>query len=131
MTYETGNEVLLFREKIVNNRIGEWIGAFKVSGVDLIRKPVYVQLKAAEPAKAFRIPQFKKIYLPPQQASNIFFYNLRRAIDCFISDSDKERADHAILNDKAVHKNDPWADTDERTEMKEAKVMGLMKFETF
>lgn len=30
VTYERGNEVLVWREKLANNRVGEWVGPFIV-----------------------------------------------------------------------------------------------------
>eukprot|EP00171_Calliarthron_tuberculosum_P022450 IDg22450t1 len=42
ISYEPGEQVLVWREKQVNNRIGEWMGPKTVHGFDPERKLVYV-----------------------------------------------------------------------------------------
>lgn len=41
--YEPGDEVLVWRENVVNSLIGEWVGPYPVLGMDAIGKIVYVQ----------------------------------------------------------------------------------------
>ena len=42
---EPGDPVLVWRENVVNNRIGEWLGPFKVDNYDASRKLVFVKEK--------------------------------------------------------------------------------------
>lgn len=70
--YEIGDQFLVFREKQVNNRIGERLGPFTVCGIDINSKLVYVSLKPPESPKAFDLAQVKKYYPPEIFASHLF-----------------------------------------------------------
>lgn len=43
IAYKPGDKVLLWREKVVNNRIREWVGPLEVLGLESARKTVYIQ----------------------------------------------------------------------------------------
>ena len=53
--YTPGDMVLVWREKIVNNRIGEWMGPYKVEGFDPSSKIVHIREKAGAPVKTFNV----------------------------------------------------------------------------
>ena len=57
--FEVGSEVLVWRENTVDNRIGEFVGPFKVLGTDYERRLVYVQDCKIGPARPFNIAQVK------------------------------------------------------------------------
>eukprot|EP00171_Calliarthron_tuberculosum_P002020 IDg2020t1 len=70
--FSPGDEVLVRREKIHANRIGEWLGPFLVDGVDAERKLVYVRDVAVGPAKPFNVAQVKRYYTPDKAAGTCF-----------------------------------------------------------
>lgn len=57
--FEVGQRVLVWRERKVENRIGEWLGPFVVHGTDPERKLVYVQDVKVGPARPFNVTQVK------------------------------------------------------------------------
>ena len=58
--YDPGDQVLVWREKIVNHRIGEWLGPFTVLGMDASKKLVYIQDVKAGAAHLFNVAQVKR-----------------------------------------------------------------------
>lgn len=59
-SYGVGDRVLVFREKQVKNRIGEWLEQFSVMDIDMDRKLIHVQIKENENPKAFNLAQVRK-----------------------------------------------------------------------
>ena len=57
--YKPGDSVLIWREKIFNNRIGEWLGPFTVLSVDDEKKLVYVKEAKIGAARPFNVVQVK------------------------------------------------------------------------
>ena len=60
--------MLVWREKIVNHRIGEWVGPFTVIATDESRKLVYVKDPKIGPARPFNAVQVKR-YLTSETTS--------------------------------------------------------------
>lgn len=58
-SYQPGDKVLVWREKLIANRIGEWLGPFIVDSVDYIKKLVYIRDGKEGPAKPFNVAQVK------------------------------------------------------------------------
>lgn len=77
--YEYGDQVLVECEKIVSNRIGEWLEPFQVLGKDADEKIVYVQNTKVGNARAFNEIQVKR-YIPSNEISSSLFQEL---LDCF------------------------------------------------
>ena len=61
-TIEVGMQVLTWREKIVESRIGEWLGSFTVVHVDNESKLAYVRDVKIGPCKPFNFAQVKPYY---------------------------------------------------------------------
>lgn len=66
--YQPGDNVLVWRENIVNHRIGEWLGPFTVLATDESKKLVYVQDAKIGAARPFNAVQVKR-YLTPETTS--------------------------------------------------------------
>lgn len=73
--YEPGDEVLLWKEKVVNNHIGEWIGPFRVETIDRVKKLVYIRRgKSITPYNQTQV----KPYLRPVNLPTLSFSMLKR-----------------------------------------------------
>lgn len=69
VTYEQGEEILVWREQQVNNRIGESVGPHVVDAWDPQKKLVYIRETQIGPIRPFNVTQVKK-YLRPHDASH-------------------------------------------------------------
>lgn len=58
-SYELGDKVLVWRDKIVTSRIGEQFGPFSVLDVDYDKKLVCVRDDTNSPARPFNVAQVK------------------------------------------------------------------------
>ncbi len=76
-SFQPGDMALVWHEKIVNNRIGEWLGPFRALGVDESKKIVYIQDVKIGTARPFSVTQVK-VYLPPSDLADSFSYDLTR-----------------------------------------------------
>ncbi len=64
-----GDEVLIWREKVPNNHIGEWLGPFRVLSMEARKKLVYVQDAELGNARPFSTAQVKR-YFPPEDIAH-------------------------------------------------------------
>lgn len=117
--FEVGESVLVFREKQVNNRIGEWLGPYVVKGIDRDRKLIYVQIKENETPKAFGLAQVKP-YFTPTHAAHTFFASLRDALAQFSSIRDHTEEKQSTYSTEIVKPDDARANCDEMIEAKKA-----------
>ena len=86
-TLEVGHEVLVWREGMVENRIGEWIGPFRIHAVDQKRKLVFVQDVRFGSARPFNLTQVKW-YHSPEAINHSFFSDMREGLFDLRSPSD-------------------------------------------
>lgn len=128
--YEIGDQVLVFREKQVNNRIGEWLGPFTVCGVNMDSKLVYVHLKESESPKAFGLAQVKK-YHPPEISTNHLFTDLHDALYYFGSRNHRDGGYLNAFATEVINKSDPRFESQFMRDAKKAEIKGLMERETF
>lgn len=103
MSYKIEDQVLVWREKIVDSRIGEWLGPFTVDAIDDTKKIVYFQDERIGAAKPFNLAQLKRYY-EPEVLSTAFFTDLRTSLRSFSTPTDDEGYLNAIID-----KNDPRA----------------------
>lgn len=130
VVHEIGDQVLVYREKQVNNRIGEWLGPFQVKGVDQERKLVYVQDTEEGEPNAFGFAQVKK-YLRPQAASEAFFIDLDNALVHFKSIFEDDDEEDEIFLTEVLKQGDPRCNNKEMLEAKKKEIEGLFKRGTF
>lgn len=78
ISYESGERVLVFGERVIKNRIGERLGPFTIKGVCMERNLDYAQLKDKDSPKAFYLAQVRK-YFVMNQADGSFFNDLGTA----------------------------------------------------
>ena len=99
--YKPGDKVLVWREKLVENRIGEWIGPYTVKSFNEDFRIVLVQQSEDAPQKRYNITQVKP-FLGPEEASTCFVNDVRKALSTF---STKDRTFDTQLTE-VVGKND-------------------------
>lgn len=81
--FEIGQKVLVWREKVIAIRIGEWLGPFAVTSVDRDKKIVLVSDELAQkPPKSFGFTQLKP-YISPPNSSRAFFTDPLHAMEKF------------------------------------------------
>ena len=117
-----GQKVLVWREKQVENRIGEWIGPFVVQAVDREKKLVFVQDSTVGAVRPFGQTQVKP-YLTADEASTSFFQDLREALTSAYSQ-------HTFLTE-VISPTDPRAYSPQMTAAKRKEIMSLMRRGTF
>lgn len=60
ISYQPGDRVLVWREKLLANRIGEWVGPYTISNVDESHKVAHIDNRHTEGnSKPFHYSQFK------------------------------------------------------------------------
>ena len=69
--YQPGDKVLVWREKLVESRIGEWIGPYIVCSYDAAAQIVLVQKEPGASHERFNAVQIKP-FLEPVAAANHF-----------------------------------------------------------
>lgn len=79
VTYERNDEVLIWREKLLSNRIGEWVGPYPVDDWDPEKELVFVRDSPVGPCRPFNLAQVKK-YLRAKVSSHTFVWNVVKGL---------------------------------------------------
>ena len=87
--YQAGDKALVWREKLLANRIGEWIGPFVVVAADDERKIVYIRDTEIGPARPFNAAQVKP-YFAPENISHSFIAELQKGFVQFMTPRDED-----------------------------------------
>lgn len=123
----------MFREKQVNNRIGEWLGPCTVKGIDADRKLLYIQDTDDGPANAFGFAQIKP-YLKASNTANTLFVDLNHAFAWFKNGGDDDEnynhIEEVFLTEVLKH-GDHRATAPEMDEAKKREIRGLFDRGTF
>lgn len=122
-TYKLVKIVLVCREKIINNRIGEWLGLFKVIDVDEYRNLIYTKgVKIGVARLLLNIAQVKH-YLQPEHPSHCFISALgKRFGKCGTKYAEKEDMQLTEM----VHQTDPRAHFEEMTDAKRKRIKNIL-----
>lgn len=110
-------------------KIGEWLGAYILKGVEINRKLVYVQLNENEPAKAFDLVHVKK-YLCLDDVDNAFFVDLGNALRQFTTDNDNG-AECSVLATGELRNGNLRISAEKKMAAKKKKIQDLLKRGTF
>ena len=81
-TYQPGDQVLIWCEKLVENRIGEWIGPFTVVTYDATARIVLVQEKPGSAHQRLNASQVKP-FIKPAAAACQFVNSIARRLNLF------------------------------------------------
>ena len=71
LTYQPGDEVLVWREKVVENRICQWLGPYTVVTFDANAKIVAVRKDANSALERYNMVQVKPFLSPFEASTNI------------------------------------------------------------
>ena len=123
--YSPGDQVLLWREKQFDIRIGEWMGPFNVVAVDEEKAQVFVQDIRIGQARQFNIVQVKR-YHQPEKLSTTFMSDVRECGRYFGSPEDEE-----VYLTEIISKGDNSANLKEMTIAKRQEIKNLLERGTF
>lgn len=87
--YEPGGQVLVWREKQVDNRIGEWLGPFTVLAGHETKRLVFIQDIRVGAARPCNVAQLK-LYHAPETLAHSFFTQFGQGLNFFSSPNDHE-----------------------------------------
>lgn len=125
-SYQPGENVLVWTEKIVSNRIAQWLGSIVIESVVYDKKLVYVRDSTIGPARPFHVAQVKP-YFTPQFLSDAYMTEVNKSLNDFRSPPSE---DNILLTEILS----PFYDRSLPTGMNESKkedVRNLMKRGTF
>ena len=71
VVYQPGDLVLVWRENLIQNRIGEWVGPHVVTGYESEHKLVFVRDVKIGAARPFNVAQVKRYHHPEELATNL------------------------------------------------------------
>lgn len=125
--YDPGDQVLVWREKIVNSRIGEWLGPYTVLGMNAEKKLVYIQDAKVGAARPFSVTQVKR-YILPVDVAHSFFQDIGRGLQYFTSPADD---DNSVFLTEVLDPTDPRTSSIQMTTAKRAEIRGLLERGTF
>ena len=123
--FEPGQKVLVWREKVVKNRIGEWLGPYVVASFDAAAKIVVVQKDTDSAYELYNTNQVKH-FLEPDAAAIDFMKTLHSSIAKYRSEVDLPAYVTEVINN-----SDPRAHTEKMEQAKRAEVQELLKRGTF
>lgn len=123
--YQPGDRVLVWREKQVNNRIGEWLGPLTVVSYQLEKKLVFVKDTENGPPRPFNLTMVKQ-YLEPEQLSRSFMSNISRSFSYFKSPTEND-----CFLTEIIDPRDPRARSMKMVAAKKDEVRNLLKRGTF
>ena len=101
--YDPGDEVLVWREKVVNHCIGEWLGLFSVLAMDATKKHVYIQDLTIGAAHLFNVAQVER-YISPSVVAHSLFSDVCRAFTHLTSLDEDEYSVHLT---EIIDRRDP------------------------
>lgn len=123
-SYEPGDQVLVWRERQVEHRIGEWVGPFVVIGTDISAKKAFVRDSNIEAARPFKFAELKR-YNTPENIAHSHILDLAKCAGRFAT----------LLEDtfatEVLDRGDPRANSPKMVEAKRAEIPNLLKRGTF
>lgn len=125
--YQPGDDVLVWRERQVNTRIGEWIGPFKLFGMDSNKKLGYVQDVNFGNRHPLNCVQVNRYY-SALQVSQSLFWDVLRILHYTTSNED---LDCDILMTEILDLSDHLAKSDDMGHTKMGQIRGLLNRGTF
>ena len=122
--YDIGSQILIWRERVHSNRIGEWMGPFKVIDVNYDAKQVFVRDCKVGPARPFSLWQVKPYY-DAETVTDSLMCDINKALTHFRSPVESFHTE-ALLTE-ILHPWDPRSNGPEMTEAKKKEICGLLE----
>lgn len=126
IAFEPGQNVLVWRENIIANRIGEWKGPYAVSTIDRQRKLIYVRDCHIGPARPFGIAQVKP-YHTPEDNVNTMFTQLHDSLQSYRT---PDIMQHVYMTE-TLSPDDDRCNSPQMTEAKRNEIRNLIERGTF
>ena len=63
-TFNPGDQVFVWRENVINNRIGEWLGPFVIDSFNVSTKLVHIRCGKDDEIKPFSLAKIRRYYAP-------------------------------------------------------------------
>ena len=123
--FQPGDKVLVWREHIVKNRIGEWVGPHTVASAGYSSKIVHVKESEQGLPRPYNFAQVKP-YVSATKASRAFLLDVQRSLKGFAT----EESEDAFLTE-VLTPNDPRSSSSRMTDAKRAEIKGLLERGTF
>ena len=117
-----GDNVLIWREELIGNRIGEWLGPYSVVKTDYKGKLIWT----CDHDRPFSTAQVKT-YLRPGECTDSFMTSVFERLKIHSSPG---LFDDIFLTE-VLHPTDPRANTPEMTNAKKAEIKNLLRRGTF
>ena len=114
--------MLVWREKLIESRIGEWTGPYIVTSYDAHAKIVLVQKDEDSQHERYNLVQVKP-FLTPEVASNNYLRTLHSSFQKFSS----ERLQMSINITEVINKHDPRAQSPQMRKAVLKEVKDLLK----
>lgn len=125
-TYNPGDQVLVWREKQINHRIGEFLGPFTVTSFNKEQKLVYIQDTTSARILPFSTSQVKP-YLQAPDLTSTFMTQLNESLTRFRSPSISDD----IFVAEIIRQSDPRSRTLEMRDAKQQEIRNLFRRGTF
>ena len=124
-SFQPGDKVLFWREKIINNRIGEWVGPYSVATVDYRTKIVHVKESQDGLSRPYNFAQVKP-YVSERAPSHAFLVEVHRGLNEYSTDVEDD-----VFLTEVLSPNDPRASSARMTEAKKTEIKGSLERGTF
>ena len=125
--YDSGDKVLVWRGKVVNHSIGEWLGPITALSIDASKKIVYVQDVTIGAACPFNVAQDKR-YISPAIVAHSLFSDVCHAFTHF---SSPDEDDYSVQLTEVIDPRDPRASSVKMSQAKRDEIKGLLQRGTF
>ena len=131
-SYEPGDQVLVWREKIVDNRIGEWLGPFAVASFQPEKKLVLIQYENRGPPEPFNVVQMKP-YITLEAISQSFMSDLNASVSYYCEPENNSNSDTStqIHLTEIIDVKYPRSTSTEMTATKKKEIRNLLERGTF
>lgn len=123
--YEPGDKVVEWREKILKNRMREWLGTYLVIPMNLEKKLVYIRDNVTNEEKPFNLTQLKP-YWSPEILSHSFLVHASSVVSNF-----RQLQDDSIYMTEFLDPEDQRAASSEINEAKLKEIRDLKQAEYF
>lgn len=130
VSFSSNDKVLVWRERIVGGRIGEWIGPFPVATWDPARKLVYIRDVKVGPPRPFNLAQVKK-YLEPEAAAYTHVLEIVEGLRRLSHADANETLSMDVMLTEVLDPDDPRIKSVKMKAAIKNEVEGLMARKTF
>ena len=126
IVYQPGDKALVWREKLIESRIGEWVGPYIVRSYDAAARIVLVQKESGASHERFNAVQVKS-FLEPAASANHYLKSVAAAFKTFSN----ECMTVEVRLTEVITKDDPRANSEEMLKAKLDEVSDLLRRGTF